>query len=275
MTKRARGIVGQGSYTWAKGLGEQDLDGRTSYLDPRNRSLNKTRLGFSRTHEIRANASYGLPFGPNQRFLSNAPGFLSRLVENWRVSGIFGLASGAPLNIIATSSTITQFTDQRPVIVGDFPKSSGKVTFDSRGAYYFPGLKQVQDTVSLAPVCSNPSAGSNCSTTLPSNYSNLAIADSSGRLLLVNPAPGNWALLGNAWIEGPGSIRFDLNLDKRISIDENKSLEFRVDIIDVLNHPNFDNPVSLDINNAQFRPYSIGNREPVDRDRRSCEFLNN
>jgi hypothetical protein len=265
VTKRGRGIVGQGSYTWAKGLGEQDLDGRTSYLDPRNRSLNKTRLGFSRTHEIRGNASYGLPFGPGQRWIANAPGFFSRLVENWRVSGIFGLSSGAPLNIIATSSTITQFTDQRPVIVGAFPKSSGKVTFDSRGAYYFPDLKQVQDTVGLAPVCSSPSSGSNCSTTLPSQYSNLAIADSSGRLLLVNPAPGKLGTLGNGWIEGPGSIRFDVNLDKRISIDENKSLEFRVDIIDVLNHPNYDNPVSLDINNINFGRIqsATGNRSIV------------
>ena len=187
------------------------------------------------------------------------------------LSGILGLASGAPLNIIATSTTITQFTDpdgrvgERPVIVGDFPKSSGKVTFDSRGAYYFPGLKQVQDTVSLAPVCSNPSAGSNCSTTLPSNYSNLAIADSSGRVVLVNPAPGKLGTLGNAWIDGPRSIRFDVNMDKRISIDESKDLEFRVDIIDVLNHPNFDSPVSLDINNINFGRIqsATGNRQIV------------
>ena len=81
----------------------------------------------------------------------------------------------------------------------------------------------------------------------------------------MNPAPGQLGTLGNTWIQGPRSIRFDLNLDKRISIDESKDLEFRVDIIDVLNHPNFDNPVSLDINNVNFGRIqsATGNRSIV------------
>jgi hypothetical protein len=52
------------------------------------------------------------------------------------LGGIFSYGSGAPLSI--TASTL-------PVLLGDFPKSSGKVTFDSRDALYFEGLKQVPD----------------------------------------------------------------------------------------------------------------------------------
>jgi len=252
LTKRGRTFNTQASYTWSRALGEQDLDERTTYLDPRNRSLNKTLLGFNRTHDFRANGSYQLPFGPNQRFLSSAPGWVSRLVENWRFSTIFGLSSGVPLSIIASTSSVTEATVavgssqvalNRPDIVGDFPKSSGKVTKVPGGAMYFAGLRQVVDPEGATVT---PLQGLN------SNFSNLAIADSSGRLLLVNPAPGKVGTLGSKWIEGPGSLRFDINLDKRITVAEKKELEFRVDILNALNHPNFDNPVSLDINDINF-----------------------
>jgi hypothetical protein len=108
---------------------------------------------------------------------------------------------------------------------------------------YFAGLRQVVDPEGATVT---PLQGLN------SNFSNLAIADSSGRLLLVNPAPGKVGTLGSKWIEGPGSLRFDINLDKRITVAEKKELEFRVDILNALNHPNFDNPVSLDINDINF-----------------------
>src|SRR5262249_24495398 len=83
-----------------RAMGEQDLDGNVQYMNPRNRSLNKTLLSFHRTHEIRSNGTYSLPFGPNRMFLANAPGWLSRFVENWQLGGIFGWSTGAPLNII-------------------------------------------------------------------------------------------------------------------------------------------------------------------------------
>jgi hypothetical protein len=38
-----------------------------------------------------------------------------------------------------------------------------------------------------------------------------------------------------------------VNLIKRFQIDENKEFEFRMDVINVLNHPNFGNP-STNIN---------------------------
>ena len=256
LTKRGQGFTGQMSYTWSKALGEQDLDGRAAYLNPRDRSINKTLLGFNRAHDFRSNASYGLPFGPNQRFLAGAPGWVSRLVEDWRVSGIFGLSSGRPLNIIASSSTMTQFADNRPVIVGDFPKSVGQVTKVANGAVYFDGIRQVADPAGTAVTTLQG---------LNTNFSNRAITDASGQFLLVNPAPGQLGTLGNGWIEGPGSIRFDVNLDKRIRLSETKDLQFRLDILDALNHPNFADPISLDINNVNFGRIqdATGNRRLV------------
>ncbi|MBI2150414.1 MAG: hypothetical protein HYU27_07395 [Acidobacteria bacterium] len=108
VTKRlSNGFTNQTAYTWSKTLGEASDDGSETYLNPRNRTLNKTLLDFHRTHDIRSNGTYELPFGPNRRFLTSGPGFLTRLVEQWQFGGIFNWTSGEPRTITATSSTFT------------------------------------------------------------------------------------------------------------------------------------------------------------------------
>ena len=68
-----------------------------------------------------------------------------------------------------------------PNIVGDFPKSIGKVAKLANGVTYFPGLQQITDP---------SSAGVTSLQGLNSQIGNKAITDSQGRLLLMNPAPG-------------------------------------------------------------------------------------
>jgi len=87
--------------------------------------------------------------------------------------------------------------------------------------------------------------------TTQTGFSNRAIADGQGNLMLVNQAPGQLGTLGQRWIEGPGFVGFDANLIKRVRIDERKEFEFRLDAINVLNRPNFGVP-QLDINNTSF-----------------------
>jgi hypothetical protein len=58
-------------------------------------------------------------------FLSGSSGLVKRLVEQWQLGAIFGWTSGAPLDITAPISTITQVNSNMPVILGDFPKSMG------------------------------------------------------------------------------------------------------------------------------------------------------
>jgi hypothetical protein len=53
------------------------------------------------------------------------------------------------------------------------------------------------------------------------------------------------------YLEGPGQVRLDVNLIKRIRIGEGKELEFRADAVNVLNHSNFANP-DMDINSPNF-----------------------
>ncbi len=110
---------------------------------------------------------------------------------------------------------------------------------------YFDGLRQVPD----------PSIGNLTTAQGVRARSNLrAILDSSGRLLLVNPAPGTVGNLAPRLLEGPGGFGlsgFSANLLKRIRLTERKNLELRADADGLTNSPQFDNPIT-EINSPNF-----------------------
>jgi hypothetical protein len=243
VTKRlSHGLTNQTSYTWSRSLGEASDDGQASYFNPRDRTLNKTLLSFHRTHLFRSNGTFELPFGPGRPLANGAPGWVTRIVERWQLGGIFSWVSGAPLSITASNSAYTQFTGNMPVILGDFPKSIGKVTPVANGATYFAGFTQVPDPARASVTAAQ---------TLQSQFSNFAIADAKGNIVLANPTPGNLGTLGQRWIEGPTHVGFDVNLVKRARIKENTEFEVRVDAINVLNTPRWQDPVT-DINSPNF-----------------------
>jgi hypothetical protein len=189
---------------------------------------------------------YELPFGPGRRFLADTPGFVQRLVERWQFSGIFSWAPGAPLTVGAPVSTIWQQTTfMTPNVVGDFGKDAGKVTKLSNGVTLFPGIQQVTDPAAGGVSSANALSGS---------FSNKAIADSQGKLLLVNPAPGQVGSLGLTWVQGPPAMGFDVNLIKRVRMTETSEFELRVDAVNVLNKPMFLPPTSanMSINSTSF-----------------------
>jgi hypothetical protein len=244
VTKRlSQGFTNSTSYTWSRTLGENDGDAAVQYRDPNNQRLNKALAGFHRTHMLTSNGSYELPFGPGRPLLSDAPGWVQRLVERWQFGGIFSLTSGAPLTINAAVSTITQDTTvSTPNIVGDFPKNIGEVSKLANGVTFFPGIRQINDPAR---------AGVSTANALQGAFSNKAITDAQGNLLLVNPDPGKIGNMGLTWIEGPGAVGLDLNLIKRVRITETKEFELRFDSINVLNRPNFGVPV-VNINANDF-----------------------
>jgi hypothetical protein len=243
ITKRlSHGMTNQTSYSWSKTIGDASDDGAATYLNPRNRSLNRTLVDFHRSHIFRTNGTFELPFGPGRPLLSNAPGWITRIVERWQFGGIVSWVSGAPLTITANVATFTQNTSNMPVILGDFPKSSGKVTPVANGAIYFPGLQQVADPARASVTTAQG---------LQSQFANFAIADEQGKIILANPAPGQLGTLGQRWIEGPSHIGFDVDMVKRVRIGERKEFELRIDAINVLNTPRWQDP-NTNINSVSF-----------------------
>ena len=259
VTKRlSQGFSTSFAYTWSRTLGESGGDGNLSYLDPNNHHLNKSLLGYHRTHDIRSNGTFELPFGPGRKFLSDAPGFFARLVEKWQLGAITNWSSGSPLTLTAANSEITWTpvpgqigigrTSNTPNILGAFPKGAGKITAVANGANYFADFKQIDDPFK-GQVTNNQ--------TLQSQFANRAITDQNGNLILVSPGPGKVGTLGRTWIEGPGHIKMDVNLLKRIRVSEQKSVEIRMDVIDILNTPYWGNP-TVDINSLNFGRMDAG-----------------
>ena len=161
-------------------------------------------------------------------------------------------SSGQPLTITATNSQITWTqvpgqiaivrTANTPNVLGAFPKSAGTVTPIANGANYFAGLVQKDDPSKNLVTTSD---------TLRNAVSNKALFDANGNVILANPAPGTVGTLGRGYIEGPTHIKFDVNLVKRLRLSETKNVEIRMDVIDLLNTPWWNNP-NMDINSTSF-----------------------
>jgi hypothetical protein len=245
VTKRlSHGFTTQGSYTWSRNLGLADTDHDLYARDPNNRNNDKALLGFHREHTFTGNGTYILPFGANRQFLASAPGWVQNIVGQWQLGSLFRWNSGAPLTITAGGlNTIYQNTGgNTPNIIGKLPKPTVVERNGGLVPSVFPTLVQKPD-----PSCASVTAAN----TLNVACSNLAIYDAQGSPLLVNPQPGTVGTLGRNTLEGPSRLQLDMNLNKRLRIDEKRDLEFRLDVTNVLNHPVFAVP-NTNINSANF-----------------------
>lgn len=243
-TKRfAKGWSWQGNWTWSKTLGEEEGDGEEmidSYRDLRNRRLDKRVLGSHRTHIFRSSGVYELPF---RKFFDKRPSsWMRRAVEGWQIGSIFNLFSGEPLYVSSGRSSWNTFGDNTPIALAPVDKGLGTVTRQGNGVFYFNGLQQIPDP-SRAQLTA--SRGVSARSTLQ------AIADSSGRTLLANPVAGTLGNLAPNFLSGPGAMRLDLNLIKRITLAERKQVELRADAINATNSPQFLSP-NVDINSLSF-----------------------
>jgi hypothetical protein len=159
-------------------------------------------------------------------------------VNKWQLGGLMNFNSGSPLTITATGTQTISNVAAQPNIVGDLTKNMGKIVKLSNAVTFFDGFTQPVD-----PGLANVTTLNGLSTA----HTNRAIADPSGKIVLVNPQPGDIGTLGLTTLKGPRSLSFDANLIKRFRIHETKEFELRLDAINVLNHPNFGNP-STNIN---------------------------
>ena len=241
----SRGLLVQANYTFSKALGEEEgaeQEMVDSYRTLTDLSVEKRRLSFDVTHVFRSSWVYELPFGPDRKFFGSTRGFISRLVERWQVGAIYNVFSGSPITVSAARSSLNQFTDNTPALVGDLSKGFGTVKVGPTGVKYFDGLQSVTDPAV---------AGLTTLQGLQARSTLRAIADASGNLILINPTPGALGTLAPRYLQGPGSFRLDLNVVKRFRISESKNFELRADFIDALNSPQWGNP-NTDINSLNF-----------------------
>ena len=248
----AKGFTAQGSYVWSHALGDSEGDSSVlvdSFRTIRNTSIDKRPLSFDYQSVLKMNGLYELPFGKGKRFGGSSNGFLDRIIGGWELGAVAIMYSGAPLaltgqntlnatpNVGGAGGTSYGFG---PDLVGALPsagvsKNSGNVTI-------FSGLKQIRD----------PNA--NVNPTVAPFSTLLAIADSSGKPILVNAQPGTLGNLPFGYIRGPGAKSVNINLIKRIRINERFTAQIGATAQNATNTPIFANPTSgnLNINSPTF-----------------------
>jgi hypothetical protein len=237
------GVSMQGSYTWGRNNGLSGGAGLgNSYTNPVDRHRDYTVLNDTRKHEFRTNGSFELPLGPNKLFFTNSSGILARIAENWKAGWIVNLISGAPSSITAQSMLYAGGT---PDVVGPLDTKYASVTWGTGSSatsanYFAPGAFQYVKDPQCAAVTTAQNLASSCNLQ--------AVKDTRlDQIVLQNPQPGTRGTLGQRTIYLPGTWRFDANLSKMVRLAESRSLEFRIDASNILNHPEPGTP-SLNIN---------------------------
>jgi hypothetical protein len=249
----------QSTYTWARSMSLPS----DSNTDPLNRRQDYARAFSDIRHDWRTNGTLELPLGPGKFLFGKSGGVLARALERWQIGSILNFSSGRPVTLLGGaglnygSSVSSTDPDIAVDVVGDFNLRNADLYWDGatnkgnlfgKNNPYFPVVD---------PQCPATGAGQ---TAYPSNLSCglNAVAkvvpagtpgalqygtDASGNprygvIVLQNPKPGTQGNLGQQTFEMPGTFGFDANLSKSFKISETKSLQFRMDATNVLNHPN-------------------------------------
>jgi len=136
-------------------------------------------------------------------FGKQGTGWLHWLQSDWRASGIFIAQSGAPFTVNLSSAA------------GQDVAHIGLVNGNN---------------LERPNLVADPNAGPET----PSAWFNTAA--------FALPAQNSFGNSGRNVVVGPGLANLDLSLQKDARLSENVKLEFRCDVYNVVNHPNFDLP---------------------------------
>ena len=264
VTKRlSQGFSGRFSYTWSKALGNAATatfrareDQSFATRDPQNKALQWGVVPFHRTHQFNAHGVWNLPFGPGQLVGGNTSGAVARIIEGWDLATVFGWTSGQPLSILTgggafgsggLNTLVGEDVFNTPDLIGGvdaFPRNAGEVVVSTGSdVQYLTGFNRVPEPVTDY-YGTNPDA-------LQAHDALWQIEDANGNVVLRNPKPGTTGNLSGLWLEGPGRLRLDAALSKSVQVHEGWEFTVRVDAINVLNTPQWDNP-NTNINSVNF-----------------------
>jgi hypothetical protein len=253
----AQGWTFQGNYTWSKALGDNEGDEagyRGFNRTLRNASFDRRRMSFDRSHVVRMNGIWELPFGRGKSFAKRG-GLIGHLIGGWQIGGIGVISTGAPINLTAVNAFNAQTAEgagatgpaiSTPMLVSSLSPGLGQVQRIENGVVYINIIPAASGDFRSVP---DPSRNNITARSpfapfpLISNQSTMrAIADASGNIILRNPLPGEFGALQQNYLTGPGFWRLDMNLLKRVNITERVSFTLRADAFNITNTPRFGNP---------------------------------
>jgi len=248
------GMSLQATYSYSKTLA---LPG-SGFTDPLNPQLDYGRTLSSIGNDFRTNGTFELPIGPNKLLMGNSSGWVARTVERWQMGFIYSISSGSPRSFLTGNNML--YANGRPNIVGPWDNPQGSVEWNGQNGYFFG---DTQYATYQDPQCLNVTTSDNlrasCSLlglakVVPAGTAG-AIQVSQGRFgipLLENPTPGTQGNLGSLTMATFPRWNFDANLSKTFRITESKTVQFRMDALNMFNHPTPTDPIGLANSGSSF-----------------------
>jgi len=248
-----KGLYFTGAYTFGKGI-DNASDAGEQLQATSSQSPGQARYGgtyandravstYDVKHQINGTMVWDIPFGANRQWLQHPPKYLGAAVSGWTLSSNARMQSGFPFQpLITDGNYITGASDWsvRPNIVAGVPLI-------------------------------NPLYQSNCNVSPCEPYANPSA--------YTRPPQGQ---LGNSprtidSIRGPLKKYLNLSLQKNFypfGKDNQKRIQFRVDAINVLNHPNFGfnnygngrmmtAPSQAALTAAEYNTWAAANNQPL------------
>jgi len=210
----SRGFSFQGAYTWSKNLSNISAVGSANSNNAGDLRQQYGPTPFSRPHRFIANYSWDLPIRDRQ-------GALGKLTGGWAVSGTTVIQSGSPMTIIDTNAGTAYGTNGSDESVGiSRAQLCPGVTRDQLGTS--GGIRERLGGASGGPGFINQKAF--CDAPLvPFSVAGATEFGNSGVGILLGPGQYNW----------------DIAFTKLTRIREMQSVQFRAELFNAFNHPNF------------------------------------
>jgi hypothetical protein len=204
---------------------------------------------------------YELPFGKGKHFLSHASGWTNQVVGGWSTQFIVTLQGGQPIRLACSSATANgngSGINCGALFTGEALKLGLHDVTDSKGLKHLSWFGNAGAFTQPCVLGSNPPAPAGCV-----------------------DLTGNDALGGLTQVPGPGFHRLDFSIFKDFPIKERYRLQFRSEIFNIFNHPNFNAPGfggngvvaingAVDFKNSNFG--FIGSTRDAPNDPRQIQF---
>lgn len=136
--RMAHGLSFIASYTWSKTINF----GEYGTTDAFNRHNDRGPANFDRASVFTLGHIWELPFGPNQRYLTDVTGVMRHLIEGWKFTGVTTAQSGLPFSaVLANNATLNADFQLRPDVVGTAKLDNPtRDRWFNAGAFAIPGL---------------------------------------------------------------------------------------------------------------------------------------
>jgi hypothetical protein len=215
------GLTLAAQYTYSKSFGNSTGSNEARTVgNPFDYNYDEGYNLFDVRHAANVSALYDLPVGRNKHYLSNSNALVEGVLGNWQVGTIVSARSGLPVEIYITRPDVLY----RDTTTGNYfgsPAAGRTAVINTPGGGSSRAFRRPDVVPGVNPI-------------LPNGYVNPAA--------FAIPLPGTYGNLQRGSVHGPGDWQADLTVQKRFPIRETMNVEFRAEVYNLLNHPNFANP---------------------------------